>query len=141
MTAQAYEKLYYKGQEFGMAAEPLNEYLIKKRKGSFISPSTACWRGYYGEWEIKENKLYLIGLEAYIKDYKKVGLDYLFPGKTEVLAQWFTGEIRVPVGEMLQYIHMGYASVFEKDLILQFKNGILISEKEIDNRNNFENKK
>ncbi len=34
---------------------------------------------------------------------------------------------------MLYYVHMGYNSVFERDLILAFPSGVLISEKEIDN--------
>ena len=38
---------------------------------------------------------------------------------------------------MLEYIHAGYASVFEKDLILKFRKGKLVNEKEIDNREKF----
>ena len=52
----------------------------------------------------------------------------------EVFADWFNGEIRIPQGELLQYIHMGYESIFEKDLILKFKKGVLIDERVIDNR-------
>ena len=87
-----------------------------------------------GKWKIKDDKLYLVNLKANL-DYKtKVGLDYLFPGKKEVFAEWFTGEIRIPTGEMLTYVHMGYASVYEKDIFLQFENGRLINKRIVDNR-------
>ncbi|GHU90915.1 hypothetical protein FACS1894155_09900 [Bacteroidia bacterium] len=99
----------------------------------FISPSTACWRGYYGQWEIKDNKLYLIVLKAYIEGYRKVGLNYLFPGQKQVFANWFNGEIRIPQGEMLEYVHMGYASLYDSDLFLVIENGILANQYEVDN--------
>ena len=79
MTAQAGERLLYKGEETWMAAEPLNQYLQNRNDIKFVSPSTACWRGYYGQWEIKDRKLYLIELKAYLEGYREVGLDCLFP--------------------------------------------------------------
>lgn len=133
MTAQAGERLFYKGEEIWMAAEPLNQYLKNRSDISFVSPSTACWRGYYGQWEIKDNKLGLIGLKAYIEGYREVGLNYLFPDKNKVFANWFSGEIRVPQGEMLDYVHMGYASLYEKDLFLVIENGTLVNQYEVDN--------
>lgn len=44
------------------------------------------------------------------------------------------GEIRIRQGEMLEYVHMGYESVFEKDLYLKFENGVLVDERVVDNR-------
>ena len=137
MTAQAGERLLYNGKVVIMASEPLNQYLIKRNDISFVSMSTACWRGYHGEWEIKDNKLYLIGLKAYLERFKEVGLDYLFPGHDKVFADWFSGHIRIPQGEMLYYIHMGYASLYERDLFLVFENGILVDQHEIDNEEKY----
>ncbi len=127
MTAQAREILLYAGEEYGMATEPLNAYFGSLNKlPEFISPNTGCWRGYYGSWEIRDNKLILTSLRAYIKDYKMVGMDYLFPGQTEVFASWFSGIIKIPHGEMLEYVHSGYDSKFEKDRYLIFEEGILV---------------
>jgi len=140
MTAQAGERLIFKEQETWMAAEPLNQYLQNRNDIKFISPSTACWRGYYGQWEIKDNKLFLIGLKAYIEGYREVGLNYLFPGQNIVFANWFSGKIRIPQGEMLDYVHMGYASLYEKDLILVFENGLLINEYVVDNGAEYEDR-
>ncbi len=137
MTAQIGEIISYKGEDLMMASEPLNSYLASRRFTNFDTQSTACWRNYYGKWAIKNNKLYLVDFEAYINGGHKVDLNYLFPNAEEVFANWFTGDIRIPTGKLLKYVHMGYASIFEKDLILQFRNGILLSEKEINNREGF----
>lgn len=138
MTAQEGERLLYKGEETWMATEPLNQYLQNRNDIKFVSLSTACWRGYYGQWEIKDRKLYLIELQAYIKGYGEVGLDYLFPGQNTVFANWFSGKITIPQGEMLAYVHMGYASIYERDLILEIKNGELINEYVVQNEEEFQ---
>jgi preprotein translocase subunit SecE len=140
MTAQAGERLIFKGEETWMAAEPLNQYLQNRNDINFVSPSTACWRGYYGQWEIKDNKLYLIELKAYLEGYREVGLDYLFPRQNTVFANWFSGKIRIPQGEMLDYVHMGYASLYERDLILVFENGLLTNEYIVDNEDEYQNR-
>jgi hypothetical protein len=141
MTAQARECILYKGEENWMATEPLEQYLHNINDIKFVSPCSACWRGYYGKWEIRDNKLYLVELEAYIDGYKKVDLSYLFPKQEIVLANWYTGEIRIPQGDLLEYVHMSYDSTFDKDLILQFDQGILLDEKLIDNQEEFHKRK
>ena len=151
MTAQNMEEISYKRKKYRMAATPFSVYL--KKHGIQTAPiSTANWRGYHGEWKIKNGRLYLVFMSARIPkkaskgghllqsdgDCVRVGLDYFFPGKKEVFAEWFSGEIRIPTGKMLAYIHMGYESIFEKDLIIEFKDGIMVSEKEVDNRDEFQ---
>lgn len=140
MTAQIREKLIYNEEEYYMATEPLQPYLEEK-KIVFDYLSTACWRGYVGEWIVEDNKLYLTNLEANIvrenqdssEEYETVGLEYLFPNEEKVFAKWFTGVVRIPHGKMLRYIHSGYASIYEKELYLEFASGILVSCKEKDN--------
>jgi hypothetical protein len=113
MTAQAHEILFLNGYETSMEAEPLNQYLQNRNDITFSPQSSTCWRGYYGQWKIEENKFFLIGLEAYIigDTETKVGLNYLYPGQKEVFANWFNGELRIPQGKMLEYVHRGYASL------------------------------
>ncbi|MDR1336301.1 MAG: hypothetical protein LBK22_05690 [Tannerella sp.] len=146
MTAQIGERLHYDGENYSMAAQPFDVYL-KKYNIRTASDCTANWRGYYGAWEIKDDKLFLVSISANIlkedrkqgflhrsEDYSTVGLDYFFPGQKEVFAEWFSGEVRIPCGEMLHYVHMGYSSIFEQDLFLEFKEGVLINERLVDNR-------
>lgn len=139
MTAQFYETLYYKWEETRMATEPLTPYLLTRDDIKFASICSGCWRWYEGQWEITENKLYLIWLKGDTEDLVPVNLSYLFPGQKKVFANWFSGEIRIPQWDMLKYEHIGYASIFERDVILVFNEGILMEEKVIDNHEKIKN--
>ena len=139
MTAQIGEKIIYNGDEYHIATEPLNPYL-EKHNIEFKAYWTACWRGYYGSWEIEDDKLYLIDLRANLpindKETKEVGIDYLFPGQEKVFADWFTGEIRITYGKILKYVHMAYESIYEKEMFLKIENGRLVGRRDIENDEN-----
>jgi hypothetical protein len=93
-------------------------------EGDFILGSTACWRGYQGTWEIKDGRFYLVGLRG----------RFQLRNGTPVLADWFSGVLRVPKGERLQYVHMGYGSVYEQELHIKIDNGVVVKTRTIDNR-------
>lgn len=133
MTIQAGDILSYNGKKTTIATEPLKTYLETRSDVSFIFKSTALVRGYIANWKIKNKKLFLVSLVGFIKSNEKVDLEYLFPNKIEVFADWFSGKIRIPEGDMLEKINLGYSSVYERDRILNFKKGILINETFIDN--------
>ena len=135
MTIQAADILSFNGKKTTIASEPLKPYLETREDVSFIYKTTALVRGYIGTWEIKNKKLFLVSLVGFIENNEQVDLNYLFPNHTEVFAGWYTGEIRIPEGELLKKINLGYASVFEKDRFLTFKEGILISETVKNNKN------
>lgn len=70
MTKQSCERLIYKGQEYGMVTQPLDVFRRKMEKNPILfPPDTACWRGYRGTWEIREDKLFLIKLKAYTVNF------------------------------------------------------------------------
>ena len=133
MTIQAGDILSYNGEKTTIATEPIKPYLETRSDVSFIFKSTALVRGYIGTWKIKNKKLYLVTLVGFIENNEKVNLKYLFPNKTEVFADWFSGDIRIPEGDLLQNINIGYASVFARDRVLNFNKGQLISETVKDN--------
>ena len=136
MTAQVCESIIYKGKKLEMATEPLKVILDSRPELKFYAEWTSCWRGYRGTWEITNERLYLIDLErdtSIIEDRQCI--DEVFPNQNPpIFAEWFTGEIRLPTGEELLYVHMGYNSIYEKDILLQIENGNITSENEIDNR-------
>ena len=137
MTAQASERLIYGGKDIRLCSNPLSMYL--KQSGiSFVSPSTACWRGYVGTWEIIESagveRLYLVELSAHRSYEEIVGVSDIFPGFDRVFAHWFTGELRCPQGELLNYVHGGYASQYEYDLFLEIKKGLVVSKRAVHNK-------
>ena len=128
MTTQAGDILLYNGEKTTIASEPLKPYLETREDVSFILKSTAIVRGYIGNWEIKNHKLFLVSLLGFTKNKKQVDLSYLFPNKNEVFADWFTGDIRIPQGKMLKKVNLGYESIFEKNRILRFKEGVFVNE-------------
>lgn len=110
------------------------------------------WRGYVATWQIDGDRLMLVKIEQSFqtapvpkdrKDWdrwapnwelREVPIDLVLPGKTlPLIAEWYSGRLRIPQGEMLDYVHMGYASRFERDTFLEFKNGVLVSRADIDN--------
>ena len=96
MTIQAGDILSYNGEKTTIVTEPLKPYLESRSHISFIFKSTALVRGYIGTWKIKNKKLFLVSLIGFIENNEKVGLNYLFPNKKEVFADWFSGQIRIP---------------------------------------------
>jgi len=77
MTAQVREKLIYNGDTHWMASEPLSDYLKTRPEIRFAIASTACWRGYFGTWEIIDDQLYVVELKGKIKGYVPVGVSYV----------------------------------------------------------------
>lgn len=94
----------------------------------FQWPTTAWWRSYVGTWEIRKNEILLINLRAWVDRFKEVGLDYLFPRQTEVKANWFSGELTIR-GLEYEFSENYYdKEMYEKDIVLLFKNGTQIFE-------------
>ena len=84
-------------------------------------------RGYVGTWEVIDERLYLTELKGWLKSGEEATLETVFPGYGErVFAHWFTDTVRLPQGKQLKYVHMGYGSTYERDLLLRFSRGELI---------------
>ncbi len=129
MTAQISEKLLFEGNKHAMCTNPLSEFCaLGGQLPRFASNSTALWRGYVGTWEIVSDRLYLIELHGELESGEDANLETVFSGYGDrVFAHWYSGIIRLPQGKMLEYVHMGYGSTYERDLLLEFEKGILIS--------------
>lgn len=138
MTAQSCEKLIFEGETHRLAAMPLEDYFQRESLDSpFAMISTALYRGYIGTWEIKDDRLFLKSIvvpefrfeEAPPKmsvEPHDVPLKKIFPtAATPVFADWYTGELRCPQGEMLEYIHSGFGSVYEADILIAVEAGVV----------------
>jgi len=135
MTAQIHESLIYDGDNTSMAFCPplpennprvieLSYEEIQDGDAGGIIFSTACWREYVGTWEIKDGRFYLVGLEG----------RYRLNGDEPLFADWFTGVLRIPRGEMIVYVHMGYGSVFEEEVHVKIEQGVVTQTRVVDNR-------
>ena len=143
-TAQTPDILIYKSDTLFIYANPLEQlYKDESQRPKFFGQregcnSTNCWRGYQAKWQIIDNQLYLIGIYSccYPDDNLKADLTELFGEKCingVVKAEWVTADILAPQGELLYYVHMGYGSLYEKELELNIENGKLIGTKIYDN--------
>ena len=129
MTLQVQDILTHKNENHFIYGEPLEGYLKTIRlPHPLVAPSSACWRGYTAKWAVDNNKLFLIKWEGYILDCLEVDIKYLFPEQEIAFADWFSGSIHVALGDVACMIHNGHVPVFEGRMILQFENGILVSE-------------
>lgn len=131
MTAQIAEKLHHEGQAFSMCTNPLNHYFaLGGVNPHFESNCTALWRGYVGTWEIIDARLYLIDLQGNLKKGGRASVATLFPDFPDrVFAHWYSGTIRIPQGKMLEYVRMGYGSIYERDILLEMEKGVIKSTK------------
>nr|MBP7911909.1 hypothetical protein [Pseudomonadales bacterium] len=128
MTAQIPEVLRFESREHPMCTEPLEDYFeLGGRKSPFASYCTANWRGYIGTWEVRGQRLYLVGLEGRSGEGAELTLVSLFPGHgSRVYAHWYSGTVRLPEGKLLKYFHGGYGSTYERDRLLRFDKGVLV---------------
>ncbi len=137
MTAQAHEVLILDGEETSMTscpaipadherieAVPMEEVAEAIRSGRIRGPvlSTTCWRKYIATWEIREGRLYLVSIEGI----------YRLAGEGPLHADWVSGILRVPRGQMTRYVHMGFESEYEKELLITVEGGVVKEMREAD---------
>lgn len=137
-TAQIPDSLIYNGETVPIFSNPLESFFSEKNPrpdNLFRFSCTACWRGYKAIWEVKGGSLYLIRVieGTCSADAPEIDMSKIFGKKLPVEASWFSGVLRIPRGKLLSYVHMGYGSVYEKDLLLTFENGKLVKEEIADN--------
>lgn len=134
MSGQLYERIRYEGTDYGLAAMPLEEYFNANpaRRPKFSGFNTGCMRGYLAQWEVRDKKLYLVGMEMVIQT--DATFSSVFPEAGDgIFAEWVSGDLVCPYGRMLRYDHAGFASVREHELILTFEKGVLKSTRTVDN--------
>lgn len=92
--------------------------------------TTECWRGYIATWKIVRNVLYLTQIEGRLLVNNKT----LFPDSVgKVTAKWFTGVLYIPMGPLLEYVHLGYASVYKTVLIIAVQKGLVVGQQSFEN--------
>jgi hypothetical protein len=136
VTAQIHEMLILDGEAASMmtcpplpvghprihVAGPPGSLAAKEGTPSFVF-STACWRGYVGTWEVRDGRLYLVKLQGRCE----------MSGEGPIPADWVSGWVRVPRGGLLEYVHMGFESVYEEELQIRFEGGVEVERRTVVN--------
>jgi len=142
-TAQYPDKIIYNGKEYKLHTNPLETFFAKNPdlKPKTEVMSSALWRGYVATFEIRDNQLYVKDIEIQYFDktdennsttkWKSV-LKEVFPNQTDIKVDWISGLIILPEGELVEYVHMGYGSLYENYILLEMENGKLLKEKKLD---------
>ena len=113
--------------------------------------NTACYRGYIGTWQFRNDLLHLETL--CLLSTKELGLSMNLDGERHLMpnerryflslvpaadfpvpATWFNGQLRVMLGRRLIYAHMGYQSWFEKVRVITCKSGRIIRDRIVDTK-------
>lgn len=147
-TAQFPDKILYRGQENDLVCAPLEKYFDANHPSpeELHPTSTDCSRGYVGTWEIKEKTLYLESLgRLYIGIDEKTGkrkrlikeipISLIFKDKKPpIKATWYTGALIIPQGTVLRNVRSGFETIYEKELYIIVKEGLVVKELLIDNK-------
>ncbi len=125
MTEQVLEKIIYAGNNERLLGTPLESYFELIESDIYFQHNASnCWRGYVGEWEVIDARVYLIGFKARISGGRQIGLEDIFPNFSErVFAHWITGVLRIPKGKWVNY-------KYERVINLHVKAGVIYSTSE-----------
>jgi hypothetical protein len=132
LTAQYPDKIKYDGIEYSLNTNPLEPYFEKNPEKRPQWYSTALYRGYVGHFEIIENQLFVtdITIPRHYTDSdgksktKSISIyKQIFPDGEKVKIDWYSGILILPYGEMIEYVHSGYASVYSNYFLLEIKKG------------------
>jgi hypothetical protein len=131
MTAQIPDLIRIGDEERSLLTNPLGEYFRKSgRRSPFESKSSALWRGYVAHWKLEDGVLYLVeisGTADVEPEELEADMQDLFPNsRGPVSAVWYTGDLRIPHGEVLEYVHLGYESTYEEEEIIRILNGQVV---------------
>lgn len=138
-TGQAGERVIYKGDTLTMLSTPLEIYFRNIEPRERFHPllvggcSTGLWRGYVGLWRIQDGKLVLV--DVFICGNKSRSIkEVLFKNQNgEIPADWFTGDLFIEKGKMIKYHHSGYDRYYETEVVVNVKEGNILTETEYKN--------
>lgn len=138
-TGQEGERVIHKDDTLTMLCEPLEIYLQQNEPRQRFHPSlengcsTALSRGYVGLWRIENNRLFLVDVYA-CGDKKQSIRDKIFKEqRSEIFADWFTGDLFIEKGKVIKYNHSGYDRYYEMEVVANVNEGMIENEKEYKN--------
>lgn len=142
-TAQYPDLIKFNGTEYSLNTNPLEPYFEQnpdKRPQWF---STALYRGYIGHFEIIDSTLFMtdISQPRRVKDkdgktsFKNISIKKrIFPEIDTLKINWFSGILILPYGELVEYVHQGYASEYSDYYLLEINDGNFIKSKNFNRR-------
>jgi hypothetical protein len=140
-TAQMPDEILLDGETSRLHSEPLNHLLGRRPEDGGIKLDrpfgmcTASFRGYKATWHILDDQLFLdrVVVDPCAKEPKEVSIESLFSGaKAPIFASWHTGILVIPRGKLVDRVHLGYLSTYERYVVLIVKKGRVVSRVDLD---------
>ncbi len=141
MTVQLSEPIFYRDAELHGREYPLNDYFARTGIANPFGEesrgrSSLCWNGYVASWSIEDGRLYLNEINDFHGEgVNALNLETIFPGYADgVFAHWYSGTMKFPQGEVIKQGGSTAPSIFERNLTLVFRKGLLVSEEVVLNK-------
>jgi hypothetical protein len=132
MSAQRLDTILIDGKAYTIYCSPLHQYWEKHgNRPQMVSFNTSLNRGYFANWEINDNRLFLVNFfgENQIPFSQRTiyCLRDIFATETgQVFAEWFSGELPIPVGKEIDYSVSGIGPIYETLTTISLENGLVI---------------
>ena len=126
-----YDTFDYEGQEFEIHNQPFQPYI--ERNKIVLTPWSIDGT-YIARWEFANSSLFLTYFYGNMNEKEGVTLHEFFPSQNKVLAEWFSGEIKISsylwkrnnrMGETNTRDWLSNQEWFSNDIVLIFEKGIL----------------
>ncbi len=152
VTAQLPDVVLVDGVEHLLLTNPFDAWM-RANPGvlQFVSPHTACWRGYVARFELRGNELWLLRVDGWTigavagraghddpagpgpgpvgpaaGPVVEVIVDHLAGDPLPARADWFDGSLRVASGPVVHYVHLGYHSRYEHEEEWTVRRGVVV---------------
>lgn len=130
MSAQFPDLLEYQGTRYALCSLPMDVCPLVRINRYELHCNTALVRGYVAEWRVEAGRLYLIGISGAFDDraLTPISIRTYFPDAVlPIFASWYSGQLRCPGGRRLKYVHMGFKSIYQRDLLITIDQGRVVA--------------
>ena len=146
MTMQRAELLFHNGAWLSLHSLPLEPYFEQiGTRPNFSRFLSSVGRGYVGCWALMEGKLFLteiqqLGFEKLPNGSMSPGmiadpllLSVIFPEQeTPKFADWYTGKLRCPMGEVIATGRWEFGDLYERYLEFSVERGEILKEEVVE---------
>lgn len=135
MTKQLDEVLILDGTTVPLLSRPLSGWLLETSFRFDQHRNISMARGYHGTWTLHQDKLYLVTLRGHLREGGAIEMGDLFPHShgQPVLADWFSGELRVPRGDAVPSYDVFNPVIYPWEIRFTVAEGLVTDRKMVKN--------
>ena len=142
-TPQIPDQILIGGEFRSLHSTPLESYLVKRgvfgklHRKKRLAGKALYWgnttnhRGYVATWQVRNDTLLLLNVRTKQKfgqrETYKVNLHKEF-GCSVVMAEWFSGTLTIPDGELIESMHAGFGGVYDCYETIWIEKGVVVYE-------------